>query len=504
MTVSAAGRTRVAEENRVSKRGLTIKYFAGLVDATKKVPVCKKSFCSIFGVCSDRVLRVAQYYAEHGTARPETRGGARKVAEHAEAREAVITHITSFMCRASHYGRRGCPGRKYLPSDFSVAKMHKLFQDQNHQEITYSLYYSVFRSKFNLGFGHPATDTCSTCAAHNQRVHDESIPVPERQLEAASFLLHRRRARTFYDRMNLCPDSSVTVCFDMMENLVLPKSPIGQTYYSRQLYKYIFGVVVHQGKDSHQSLDDVFLFTWCENENKKDSNMIASALNYCFTDRIRRRLEGATVLRLFSDSCYGQNKNLNVMAMLCALRKKTYPNLAIEYTFPVRGHSFLPADRVFGRIELELRRRETILLPSEYDTVLRKHGTVLVYNEQWQAFDYKAATAAHTKSTRSFKISEAKVLRVESDSIDMKTSYNGEFCRHSILKRGKRWDQFSPSVLPLTNTVKAAKKKDVLALLDPIGASPAVREFYEAALSDAGGAAAATAPSDASESDEDS
>ena len=30
----------------------------------------------------------------------------------------------SFMCRASHYARRGSPGRKYLPSDLSVARMH--------------------------------------------------------------------------------------------------------------------------------------------------------------------------------------------------------------------------------------------------------------------------------------------------------------------------------------------------------------------------------------------
>ena len=37
---------------------------------------------------------------------------------------------------------------------------------------------------------------------------------------------------------------SFTISFDMMENQVLPKSPIGQCYYSRQMYFYVF-VVVH-------------------------------------------------------------------------------------------------------------------------------------------------------------------------------------------------------------------------------------------------------------------
>ena len=51
-------------------------------------------------------------------------------------------------------------------------------------------------------------------------------------------MLHRRRSRMLYAWMNLIVDS-LTVWFDVMENLVLPKSPIGQTYYSRQLYRYV-------------------------------------------------------------------------------------------------------------------------------------------------------------------------------------------------------------------------------------------------------------------------
>ena len=45
---------------------------------------------------------------------------------------------------------------------------------------------------------------------------------------------------------------------------------------------------------------------------------------------------------VFSDSCYGQNKNINVLSMLSAKREQKFKDLKIYYTFPICGHSFLP------------------------------------------------------------------------------------------------------------------------------------------------------------------
>ena len=47
---------------------------------------------------------------------------------------------------------------------------------------------------------------------------------------------------------------------DMVENLVLPRTPIGQAYYSRQLYLHVFGVVLHRA-DGTQRKEDVHLYT---------------------------------------------------------------------------------------------------------------------------------------------------------------------------------------------------------------------------------------------------
>ena len=438
--------------------------------------------CCFSGVSKDRVSRVAKYYAQKTTVRPERRGGARKVEENEEKKRHIQAHIQTFKCRASHYGRRGAPGRKYLPCDMNVKKMHELFKSQSHADVSYSLYYSVFRTKFNLGFGHPLTDACADCMNYRISTKDPNLTEEEKRTKAASFILHRRRARAFYDLLGNIEEDTITVCFDMMQNLVLPKTPIGQAYYSRQLYLYVFGVVVHHGKDSHQTKDDIHLYTWMEQQNKKDSNLIASALDHFFRCVVNGQVQKSNTLRLFSDSCFGQNKNMNVLAMLFALRKTVYSNLRIVFTFPIRGHSFLPADRVFGRIEQAVRKKDTILHPKEYVEILQNYGNVYRYGRDWKAFDYKKATLELVKGQRSFKISEARQLEINGDKLGFKPVYNGTFCRHSVLKRGKRWSDFKLNELADQSTVTMAKKKDVQNLLEAIGVSDEVATFYEEAL----------------------
>lgn len=428
---------------------------------------------------------IAAYWLKNGVTRPENRGGARNVEYNLGRKNTIRDHVKRFTCRASHYARRGAPGRKYLPSDLSVKKMYELFKKQNHDQISYALYYSVFVYDFNLGFGHPAVDACSACMKFRMQLKDPSLSDEEKQNTSAMFILHRRRARRFYDNMNDV-GNSFTMCFDIMENLVLPKSPIGQTFYARQLYLYVFGVVHHRGRGETQGKDDIHLFIWLESQNRKDSNMVASALNHYLVSVVGDEVKKHENLRMFSDSCYGQNKNFNVLSMLCAVRKQKFPQLNIEYTFPVRGHSFLPADRVFGRIEQDIRKHDTILVPSKYVQILSKHGNVLVYGKDWHSYDYKSAAASYCKSQRSFKISDAKMLRVNSDKVGFKQVYGGDFCDHAILKRGKKWDNFRPAVSPQVNCVKTAKKDDVLKLIGEIGVSDAVREYYEGIFDDVG------------------
>ena len=59
-----------------------------------------------------------------------------------------------------------------------------------------------------------------------------------------------------------------------------------------------------------------------------------------------------------------------------------------------------------------------------------------------------------------------------------KSVYEGPFCEHSILKRGKRWGDFMPEVLEDISCVKEEKKTDVLNLLASRGVSNEIQVIY--------------------------
>lgn len=72
------------------------------------------------------------------------------------------------------------------------------------------------------------------------------------------------------------------------------------------------------------------------------------------------------------------------------LLNKSPPNLKeIRLTFPVREHSFLPADRVFGRLEKDIKQNTILTLPEAYHEIFRKHGTLKVLGENWALYNIK-------------------------------------------------------------------------------------------------------------------
>ena len=49
--------------------------------------------------------------------------------------------------------------------------------------------------------------------------------------------------------------------------------------------------------------------------------------------------------------------------------------------FRIRGHSFMSANRVFGRVEKQYRKQEEILVPRKYYEFLENHGTLNVWGQ---------------------------------------------------------------------------------------------------------------------------
>ncbi len=85
----------------------------------------------------------------------------------------------------------------------------------------------------------------------------------------------------FYDLLGRVAEGHVTLCFDMMQNMALPKTPIGQAYIHGRCICTCLVLFCTMVRTVTRKKDDVHLYVWQENESSKDSNMIASALSDC-------------------------------------------------------------------------------------------------------------------------------------------------------------------------------------------------------------------------------
>ena len=76
----------------------------------------------------------------------------------------------------------------------------------------------------------------------------------------------------------------------------------------------------------------------------------------CNPSHIKHMTTSATTLILYSDSCGGQNSNINLSCLwLLIVANPNYSFTTIEQKFMVVGHSYLPNDQDFGVIETARR-----------------------------------------------------------------------------------------------------------------------------------------------------
>ncbi|KAJ9573456.1 hypothetical protein L9F63_009184 [Diploptera punctata] len=72
------------------------------------------------------------------------------------------------------------------------------------------------------------------------------------------------------------------------------------------------------------------------------------------------------------------------------------------FFFPVRGYSFLPADRIFGITEKQLRRNSEILTSDDYQEIYQTVGSVHVLGKDWVVKNYKDLSK-HCKKCKGMK-----------------------------------------------------------------------------------------------------
>lgn len=201
-----------------------------------------------------------------------------------------------------------------------------------------------------------------------------------------------------------------------------------------------------------QNKDNTFSYLWTENEYAKGSSQIASSVYHRLQNS---SLEGIKKIKLFSDGCGGQNKNRSIVTMLLHWLEVNSPSSvqSIELYFPVVGHSSIPPDRVFGKLEKQFRKFSVIKNSTEYFDIIDKYCTIVRLGENADVRDWKAYGEDITKVPGNwhFQFQRAKKLEITKSRISQKCIVQGEPFYNfesgeskSILKRGKACKRLPP------------------------------------------------------------
>ena len=134
----------------------------------------------------------------------------------------------------------------------------------------------IFVTKFNLGFGSLKQDTCSECLAYSIK-YKAATNVELKKSLIVERMVHKHRAKAFFQNLNLLSSTTVTINFDLMQNQPLPKTNINQAYYARQMWYYILGIVI-VNEDKNISHDTTHFYRWLESDGGRGPNEISSCL----------------------------------------------------------------------------------------------------------------------------------------------------------------------------------------------------------------------------------
>ena len=229
----------------------------------------------------------------------------------------------------------------------------------------YACTHALLTITFNVS--RPKSDTCKTCDSLKVRLEAETSPEVQRQLQS-ELLLHQRKAERTYHQLqedsalSQSDSDTLTITFDLQQSLPTPLLTVNVVYYKRQLWTFNLGVHCCRTGVGHMHM-------WDEKEGSRESQEIGS----CVLTFLRENPLQAKHLIAYSDSCGGQNRNINIMCLwqyvVCS---DDFSYTTIDNKFMISGHSYLPNDRDFGGIEGARRRQSSLYVPEQWGELVRK------------------------------------------------------------------------------------------------------------------------------------
>lgn len=349
-------------------KGCTNKFYLNIDN--ESILVCKQYFLKTFQISDGRLTRALKKDAQ-GCPSEEKRGKAiSKNKTSDEILTHVKNHILSFPSYTSHYTRKHNPNRRYLDPHLNIRKMYHMFLNEcvsnNCAPVKESIYRRVFSNE-NLHFHVPLKDTCRICDSLKLKI-DASDLEEERVKLKNEHELHLRKADKARDSMKtdslLAKDENIknyyyVFSFDLQKALPFPVLNVSVAYYKRNLYCYNLGVHDLPNNKAH-------MYVWDETIASRGSQEIAS----CLALHIEKEAATSSHIIAYSDTCTGQNRNIQLALTWMKLVMSDDNNIAtIDHKFLVSGHSYMQNDSDFGNIE-SAAKNALKYVPSDWYSII--------------------------------------------------------------------------------------------------------------------------------------
>lgn len=498
MSISPKKSTRINKEKPsgsvVRNRNVSVNYKISIAD-NKKIKVCKNFYTKLYGVTRAKIDVIVQKSVKNlfGFVGEDRRGKSEpfnKLKE--DERQDILQHINSFPLYESHYSRRHTK-RKYLQEGLNIKKMFELYvearKELNTKVVSYDTYRKIFQST-GYRFKLPKIDTCQKCDEYNLKLKQKNLSDEERKEIECIYEQHKALADDAYTKKDLDKQLAKSdkekrvLVFDLQQCLPTPAISANIVFYKRLLWVYNLTV-----RDCSKSETDCFM--WHEAIAGRGSDQIAS----CLYKKISCLPESVKHVITYSDTCAGQNRNLNMTAMLCWAMQK-HPHLEyIDQKFLIPGHTHLECDADHARIERAKKTSEMkIMVPRDWFNFVRTvRGKIpmqvhVMESDDFKQFShiYKAFLTRRKKDVNNDPIKWLQIrwLRVTKSfghiyfkyDLDETTPFKEMDFTRKI--RGPNLKNFQiPNTYDDCNYINPEKKKDLISILNLIDSD--CHEFYK-------------------------
>lgn len=267
----------------------------------------------------------------------------------------IVDHIMSFHPETSHYRREHAPFRKYLPSDVTITKMHKLFLDQHPTKPCSYDYYRKVVDKLNISFTKLGHEKCEQCEKYQQHIHILRSDNTSCE-ECVEYSKHKKfyeQARIHYNADKLISDDprNVIVSVDQQKVVMIPRM--------EQFKEVLFTKRVCVFNETFAPIGGsltlpVFACLWHEGiAGRKKEDLISCYRSFLLYYR------NATTITLWCDNCTSQNKCWALFSfMVYIINSNEIAAESITMKFLERGHTFMSADSFHHQVELAMKHYE--------------------------------------------------------------------------------------------------------------------------------------------------